>query len=145
MSRCAQEGGIVPRPRILLADDNVAVLNCVRKILEKKYEILGTFHDGQSVLREWTRLQPNLIVLDISMGDPNGIEVAERLRESGCNSQIVFLTIHKDPEYVKAALKAGGSGYVLKSRMFKDLGLAIDAALSGRTFISPSIGEFKVE
>ena len=131
----------MPRPSILLADDNSGVLKYIRKMLEKDYEIVGALHDGESVLHDWTRLRPNVIVLDISMGEANGIEVARRLRNSGCNSQIIFLTIHRDPEFVKAALEAGGSGYVVKSRMGKDLAVAIDAALSGKRFVSASLAE----
>jgi len=128
----------VPRTSILLADDNRAVLNYVSKMLGKDYQVVGALHDGESVLHDWPRLHPDLIVLDISMGDSNGIEVARRLRNSGCDSQIIFLTIHRDPDFVKAAFAAGGSGYVLKSRMSKDLILAIEAALSGKQFISPN-------
>ena len=129
----------MPRTSILLADDNSAVLTFVRKMLEKDYEILAAVHDGNSVLRDWPRLRPDLIVLDISLGEPNGLEVAQRLRNTGCSSKIVFLTIHQGPDFVKAALDAGGSGYVVKSRMSKDLILAIHAALSGKQFISPSL------
>lgn len=131
----------MPRTSILLADDNSAVLNYVRKMLEKDYEILAALHDGNSVLRDWPRLRPDLIVLDISLGEPNGIEVAQRLRNTGCKSKIVFLTIHQDLDFVKAAIDAGGSGYVVKSRMSKDLTLAIHAALSGKQFVSPSLAE----
>jgi CheY-like chemotaxis protein len=132
-----EKGTVVPGPSILLADDNIPVLNYVRKILAKDFEVVGALHDGESVLRQWTRWRPSVIVLDISMGDPNGIEVARQLKSSGCNSQIIFLTIHKDPEFVRAALEAGGSGYVLKSTMGKDLRPAIDAVLSGKRFVSP--------
>lgn len=135
----------MPRTSILLADDNVAVLDHVRKILEKDYEIVGALHDGESVLRDWTRLKANLIVLDISMGDTNGIELARRLRNSGCRSQIVFLSVHQDPEFVNAALDAGGSAYVVKSRMRRDLATAIEAALSGKHFVSPSLSEIKID
>lgn len=128
----------MPRTSILLADDNLAVLNYVSKMLGRDYQVVGALHDGESVLHDWSRLQPDLIVLDISMGDSNGIEVAQRLRNSGCDSQIIFLTIHRDPDFVKAAFEAGGAGYVLKSRMSKDLVLAIEAALSGKHFVSPS-------
>jgi DNA-binding NarL/FixJ family response regulator len=135
----------VPRTSILLADDNVAVLDHVRKILENNYEIVGAVHDGESVLRDWALLKAALIILDISMGDPNGIEVARRLRDSGCNSRIVFLTVHQDPDFVKAALEAGGSAYVVKSRMWKDLAPAIDAVLSGKHFVSPTTAKIKPE
>lgn len=133
----------MPRTSILLADDNFAVLNCVRKMLEKDYEILAAVHDGKSVLRDWPHLRPDLIVLDVSLGEPNGIEVAELLRNTGCNSKIVFLTIHRDPHFVKAAIDAGGLGYVVKSRMSKDLVLALQAALSGKQFVSPSLAQMR--
>lgn len=129
----------MPRTSILLADDNFAVLNYVSKLLEKDYEIVGVLSDGASVLRDWPSLKPDLIVLDISIGEPNGIETARRLRNSGCTSKIIFLTIHQSPEFVKAAIDAGGAGYVIKSRMSKELGLAINAVLSGKQFISPSL------
>jgi DNA-binding NarL/FixJ family response regulator len=67
----------------------------------------------------------------------DGIETATRLRESGSAAQIVFLTIHEDPDFVQAALKAGALGYVIKRRMVSDLRQAIHAALAGRKFISP--------
>jgi len=110
-------------------------------VLEKDYEIVGTLNGGAAVLHEWTRLKPDLVVLDISMGDLNGIEVARRLRKSGCDSRIIFLTIHQDPEFVRAALDAGASGYVLKSRMRAELTLAINSVLSDKSFVSPGIGE----
>jgi DNA-binding NarL/FixJ family response regulator len=138
-----KKGTVVPRPSILLADDNFVVLDYVCKMLEKDYKIVGALHDGESVLHEWARLRPNVIVLDISMGEPNGIEVARRLRNSGCSSQIIFLTVHRDLDFVNAALGAGGSGYVTKSTMGKDLALAIEAALSGKRFVSPNLAEIR--
>jgi DNA-binding NarL/FixJ family response regulator len=136
-----KKGTVVPRPSILLADDNFAVLNYARKMLEQDYEIVEALHDGGSLLREWARLRPDVIVLDISMGEPNGIEVARRLRASGCSSQIIFLTVHQDPDFVKAAMDAGGSGYVMKSTMGKDLTPAIKAVLSGQRFVSPNLAQ----
>ena len=133
-----QKGKVLPRTSILLADDNLAVLHYVSRMLEKDYQVVGALHDGESVLRDWRRLRPDLIVLDVSMGEPNGIEVARSLRDSGCDSRIIFLTIHQDPGFVKAAFDAGGSGYVVKSRISKDLAVAIDAALAGKHFVSPS-------
>ena len=133
----------MPRTRILLADDNSAVLNYVSKLLERNYEIVGALNDGEAVLRDWPSLRPDVIVLDISMGETNGIELARGLRKSRCKSQIIFLTIHQSPAFVKAALDAGGSGYVVKSRMRQDLILAIDATLSGTRFVSPNLAEMR--
>jgi DNA-binding NarL/FixJ family response regulator len=126
----------VQRASILLADDNSAVLNHVAKTLEEDYDILATMKDGASVLRDGPRLRPDVIVLDISMGEPNGIDVARQLRDSGCDSKIIFLTVHQDPDFVRAALGAGASGYVIKSRLGLDLVSAIHAALAGKLFVS---------
>ena len=125
---------------ILLADDNPEVHIEVAKILEPEYEIVASVLNGRAVLDNWSRLKPDVIVLDISMGEPNGIEVALALRESGCESKIVFLTIHSDRDFVEAAMGAGGSGYVIKSRLRCDLVEALKAVLSEHEFVS-ALGE----
>ena len=125
---------------ILLADDNPEVHIEVAKILEPEYEIVASVLNGRAVLDNWSRLKPDVIVLDISMGEPNGIDVALALRESGCESKIVFLTIHSDRDFVEAAMGAGGSGYVIKSRLRCDLVEALKAVLSEHEFVS-ALGE----
>jgi len=131
-----RRGKQVPCARILLADDNTGILEHVSKMLRADHEIVGTVADGDLVCAEVKKLRPDLIVLDISMGERSGIEIAQRLREQGYSGEIVFLTVHEDPDFVAAALGAGGRGYVIKSRMSGDLGLAVRAALAHQTFIS---------
>ena len=121
---------------ILLADDNPEVHIEVAEILEPEYEIVASVLNGRAVLDNWSQLKPDVIVLDISMGEPNGIDVALALRESGCESKIVFLTIHSDRDFVEAAMGAGGSGYVIKSRLRCDLVEALKAVLSEHEFVS---------
>jgi len=82
------------------------------------------------------RLRPEVIVTDISMPILNGIEAADRLKESGCNSRIVFLTVHSDTEFVRRCLSAGAFGYVPKSRIASELVPAIREALAGNIFVS---------
>ena len=129
----------MPKSRVLLADDNSAVLQLVSQLLENHFEMVGALHDGAAVLRDWPGLCPDVIVLDVAMGEPNGIDVAHRLRHSGCHASIVFLTVYDDPEFVSAAMAAGASGYVTKSRARMDLLPAIRAVLAGNTFTSPNI------
>lgn len=131
----------MPSTTILLADDNSAVLDYVRKMLEKEqnYEVVAALSEGEFVTREYLRLRPDLILLDISMGEFNGIDIARQLRDSGCSAKIVFLTVHEDSDYMNAAIGAGGSAYVLKSRLNIDLFSAIRAALSNKLFVSPSL------
>jgi DNA-binding NarL/FixJ family response regulator len=85
------------------------------------------------------RLRPDVVILDISMGELSGIDVAERLRDAGCRSKIIFLTVHEDLDFMNAALGAGGSAYVVKSRLSTDLIFAINAVLSDKVFVSASL------
>jgi DNA-binding NarL/FixJ family response regulator len=129
-------GKEVPYARILLADDNTEILEHVNDMLRADYEIIAKVADGNLVCAEVESSRPDLIVLDISMGECSGIKIARQLQEQGYTGEIVFLTVHEDPEFVRAAIGAGGRGYVIKSRMNADLGLAIEAALSKQVFVS---------
>jgi DNA-binding NarL/FixJ family response regulator len=82
-------------------------------------------------------LQPDVIITDISMPILSGIEAAKQLKESGSRAKVVFLTVHSDPDVVRACLNAGASGYVVKPRMDTDLVPAVREALAGRIFLSP--------
>ena len=124
------------RPCVLLADDNSAILHLARRVLNGEFTIAASVKDGTTVLQEVPTLHPDVVVLDISMGEPNGIEVARRLRESGSTAKILFLTVHQSLDYVHAALDAGASAYVIKSRMNSDLIPAIRAVCSGRLYVS---------
>ena len=125
------------RARILLADDHDDMRERVKRHLEHDFEVLCSVENGLELLEAAEKLQPDVCLLDISMPILDGIETATRLRESGSPAQIVFLTIHEDPDFVQAALETGALGYVIKRRMVSDLRLAIQAALAGRRFISP--------
>lgn len=126
---------------ILLADDNSRILRHVENMLEKEkdYKVIAAISDGAIVVREYLRLRSDVMILDISMGEISGIDIARKLRESGCSAKIVFLTVHEDADYLKAAIGAGGSAYVVKSRLNLDLFSAIKAVLSNKLFISPSL------
>ena len=125
------------RARILLADDHDDMRERVKRHLEHEFEVLRSVENGLALLEAAVELQPDICLLDISMPILDGIETATRLRECGCEAQIVFLTIHEDPDFVQAALKTGALGYVVKRRMVSDLRMAIQEALAGRRFISP--------
>jgi DNA-binding NarL/FixJ family response regulator len=137
----ALERVFVPDVTILLADDNSAVLDHVSKMLKKEndYRVLASLKDGKGVVSEYLRLRPEVVILDISLGDLSGIEIARRLRDSGCTAKIIFLTVHEDRDYVNAAIGAGGSAYVIKSRLNLDLLRAIKAVLAGKLFVSASL------
>ncbi len=123
--------------RVLLADDNREVLEHASEMLRHAHEIVGTVVDGDAVCESVEHLYPDLVILDISMGRSNGIEVCRKLRARGFCGGIVFLTVHEELHFVEAALTAGGQGYVIKARMATDLEPAIEAASAHRIFVSP--------
>ena len=128
-----------PSRSVLLADDHEDFLAAVVRHLEPHFEVVGAVGDGQALLEEAVRLEPDLIVLDISMPVLNGLEAAKRLRALGCHARIVFLTVHADSDYVRAAFATGALGYVLKSELASELLSCLRDALVGRPFVSPAI------
>jgi DNA-binding NarL/FixJ family response regulator len=124
-------------PRILLVDDNEAMLARSAAVLSPYCIVVGTARNGRVALEAARTLQPDVIVLDISMPGMSGIELASRLRASGSQAALVFLTVHDDEELVLAARDAGGIGYVVKPRLAADLLRAVQEARAGRPFISP--------
>ena len=122
--------------RILLADDHPQVPQIEERLLEPEFEVIGKVGNGQALFEEAMRLNPEVIVTDISMPILNGIEAAQRLRESGCKSRIVFLTVHADSDFVRKCISAGAYGYVVKSRIVSELVPAVREALLGNFFVS---------
>jgi len=125
--------------RVLLADDHAAMLAQVVKQLTGTFEIAGSVTNGLDLLTAVARLKPEVVVLDITMPGMDGIAAARQLRRAGCHAKLVFLTVHNDPDYVHAALEAGGIAFVSKSRLASDLVTAIRDALAGHSFVSPNI------
>ncbi len=132
-------------PRVLLADDHPEILNKVANLLASICEIAGKVGDGKALLEAVGCLKPDIIVIDISMPVLNGIEAARRLKKSGSEVKIVFLTVHEDPDFLQAALASGACGYVIKSRLATDLVRAVEAAMADRRFISPSLSLKKAQ
>lgn len=128
------------RARILLADDHPEILKHAARMLEATYDVVGLVTEGDAVYEQVAKLNPDLVVLDISMGNRSGIEIAEHILKQGYPGQIVFLTVHEDAEFVAAAVGLGARGYVIKSRMSVDLTVAIAAVLAQQTFVSPISG-----
>jgi DNA-binding NarL/FixJ family response regulator len=124
---------------VFLADDHQAMRERVVKLLATECDVVGTATDGRETIVSVTKLKPDVLVLDITMHDLSGIEVARRLKEDGVGLPIVFLTVHEDPEFAKEAIEIGALGYVIKPRMASDLMVAVMEAHAGRSFVSPSV------
>lgn len=126
-------------PRIVLADDQQEILEVVNSILSTGFQVIGTAADGRHAIELATNLNPDILVLDISMPVVNGLEAALQLKRGSSHIRIIFLTVHSDPEFVEAALATGALGYVLKASVAAELVPAIWAALHGEIFISQGI------
>ena len=127
------------RLRVLVAEDHAAVRSSVVRLLSKNYDVVGTVNDGRALLDAVHTTEPDVLVVDLSLPVITGIEAASILKKRDCASKIVFLTVHNDADFVRAAHDAGALGYVLKQQMTTDLPEAIDKAFAGEQFTSPSV------
>ncbi len=130
------------KPRVLLADDHPILLEGLKSLLSRDFDIVGTAQDGNQALEMAERLNPDLIVLDIIMPRMNGIEAARRLRALASPARIIILSMHSEQAFVTEAFGAGAYGYVLKDSASEDLLVALKLAIKGRKFISARADRF---
>ena len=126
--------------RVLLADDHAEIMMQTRNVLAGEFEMVGSVANGADLIKAAAQIDPDVVVLDITMPGLDGIEAARRLKHPGCRAKLVFLTVHEDPDYVRAALQSGGAAYVIKARLASDLITAIHEALADHRFVSPALG-----
>jgi DNA-binding NarL/FixJ family response regulator len=127
------------RRRVLLADDHTLLLEAFEKLLEHDYTVVGTVSDGRALLNAAAKLKPDVIVLDIAMPLLNGLDAARQLKKTMPAIKLIFLTMNEDPNVAREAFRAGASGYLLKTSAASELSKAINAALCGRTYVTPHI------
>ena len=129
------------RTSILLADDHVMLLDALTSLLGQEFEIAGVARDGGAMLEMVARLRPDIVVVDISMPQFNGIDAARMLRREANPSKILFLSMYADLPLVEEAFRAGASGYVLKSGGTDELIKAIQCIARGGTYVTPLLGD----
>jgi DNA-binding NarL/FixJ family response regulator len=127
------------RPRVLLADDHRVVAEGLRGLLGPHFDVVGIASDGRELLAAAKTLDPDVIVLDISMPSLNGIEAARQMRSAGSRAKMIFLTMHREALYAARCLEAGASGFVLKHSAAAELVTAIEEVLKGGTYITPQV------
>jgi len=138
-NRFAKKRGVMASTRVLLADDHAGVLAKIRLQLCNVFEIVGAVEDGKQAVDAVLELDPDVLVLDISMPFMNGFEAAARLRRLRCRTKIVILTVYEGNEYIDAAFSAGANAFVAKQYLGTDLVTAIREVLQGATFVSQSL------
>jgi DNA-binding NarL/FixJ family response regulator len=112
------------------------ILDGLRNLLERHYDLVGTVQDGQSVLNAARRLQPDLVLMDVAMPVLNGLQAGHRLREQLPTIKLLYVSMYGDAPYVEEALRIGASGYVLKRSGWEELSRAIEAVLAGKQYVS---------
>jgi two-component system, NarL family, response regulator NreC len=126
---------------ILLADDHGVVRQGFRRILEAQpdMEVVGEAGNGREAVDQASKLQPDLVVMDVAMPELNGIEATRRLKENTPRTKVLALSMHKDAVYVREILRAGAQGYLLKDSSDADLVAAIRAIAKGEGWVSPGV------
>jgi two-component system response regulator NreC len=133
--------------RIILADDHKIMREGLRALLakQKEIEVIAEADSGRGVIELCSQLHPDVVVIDISMPDLNGIDAARQIIREAPDIKVIALSMHSDKKYVKEMLAAGASGYLLKDAAFEELGMAIATVLKNKTYLSPQITDTVVK
>jgi DNA-binding NarL/FixJ family response regulator len=137
----------VRKIKVLLADDHTIVRKGLLSLLldHEDIDVVGEAHDGRDAIKQVEQLQPDVVVMDITMPLLNGLEATRQIKHRWPNIQVVILTVHTAAEYIFRILQTGASGYVVKQAAPSELFMAIRAAHAGESFLSPSISQTVIQ
>ena len=133
------------RIRLLIADDHVMFAQGLESLLHDEFELLGTAGNGEELVEATLRLQPDVILVDISMPVLNGFDAVRHIKEAGNEARIIFLTMHDDATLVAEAFRCGASGYILKHSAGEELVNAIKEVANGNNNVSPLVTNLPAE
>lgn len=127
--------------RVYLAEDHTIVRKAIRSLLDtqKEIEVVGEGNTGMEAVAQCVELKPDVILMDITMPEMNGVEATRQILKHNPDTSVVVLSVHKEQQYIFPVLKAGARGYVLKDDMVEDLISAIKAVVKGNSYFSPTI------
>ena len=127
--------------RVLIADDHKIMLAGLRSLLEKQtdFEVVGEADNGRTAVQMAHEKKPDVVVMDVSMPDLNGIEATKQIIESLPETRVIALSMHSDKRFVMGMLRAGASGYLLKDCASQELANAILQVATGKKYLSPEI------
>ena len=127
------------RPKVLLADDHAIIAEGLARLISDVADLVGQVNDGVRLVEEVRRLRPDIVVADITMPGMSGIDAMRQLKAEGSEVRFIFLTIHTEARLAAEAMRSGASGYLLKQSAGNELFNAIQAVMSGRTYLTPLI------
>ena len=132
--------------RILLSDDHKIVRQGLRGLLEKQedVEVVGEAEDGRTTLKLVEQVAPDIVIMDVSMPDLNGIEATRQIAAKHPSVKVIGLSMYADRRFIKGMLNAGASGYLQKDCAFEELVKAVRAAVANQTYLSPAIADIVV-
>lgn len=133
--------------RVLFADDHFVVRQGVRDLLESepRCKVLGEARTGREVVSKAIELKPDVVILDVSMPELNGVEATRQIRNAVPQSQVLVLTMHDSEHLVRELLQAGALGYLLKTDAARDLVLAVQSLYEGRPFFTSPVARMVLE
>jgi DNA-binding NarL/FixJ family response regulator len=129
-------GGVMPRTRVLLADDHVVVAQGLETLLKESFELVGVVHDGRALVDAAEKFRPDVIVTDISMPLLNGLDAIRQIRARRPDTKVIVLTMHRETQLAADAFRAGASGYLLKVSPGEELITAIGQVALGRAYVT---------
>jgi DNA-binding NarL/FixJ family response regulator len=133
------------RARVLIADDHKLVAEACKGLLEPEFDVVGTVSDGRALLQATAELRPDVVILDISMPQLNGLDAGEQIKQKSRGTKLIFLTMMLGPDVAAEAFRRGASGYVLKHCNAEELVIAVRRVLRGESYLSPAITKDTVE
>jgi DNA-binding NarL/FixJ family response regulator len=133
--------------RILIADDHGLVRRGARAVLRSRlrWRVVGEAANGREAVKKAKELKPDVAVVDISMPELDGVEVARQIREAVPDTKVLMLTMHESDQMVRRALEAGARGYLLKSDLTECLAKAVEAVSKGKRFLTPKVSEIVMD
>lgn len=133
------------RIRLLIADDHVMFAQGLESLLHDEFDLIGTARNGEELVEATLRLEPDVILVDISMPVLNGFDAVRHIRERGTQAKIIFLTMHDDATLLSEAFRCGASGYILKQAAGEELVNAIREVARGNNYVSPLVTNLPAE
>jgi DNA-binding NarL/FixJ family response regulator len=131
-------------PRVLIADDHIFVAQGLQKLLEPEFNVVGLVHDGGSAVDAAIRLQPQVVILDISMPGLDGIDAGQQIKAFKPHIKLILLTMAQNYALAVDALRLGASGYVHKCEEAEEIRIAIRLALKGKSYLSPHLDKEEI-